>query len=353
MHICRTYGYDATPFMRRVLCDIDLLIWSKIADSTRIWGSVNHDGCYIPYQDMYNHGHDDYSVFNIPAEPVGNTPRYFPPPAAESVIDTADGENLDEVSSRDEVKVKVTGSDKNSDKYVHSDVYVYRNITYFDNITLSDPTYKTNFAATIANRYPILAGGELAQMYRPDHPRYDLFFLSNGFVTVEGRITGNFMVANTAFLSSTNAEVWTQLGCGNDAPYYKYNKLGRDLEGVCMVNIPALICHQMLIDNDHQIPSSQKLPSRLIWDRYQLRSHASQDIPDMNEVWLSVSESFYEEMMISYERKPLPWEEQGGDVLVWQAMLEGLRSAYASFPTSMEEDEANMDAGASEMCCEL
>ena len=61
--VCNVFGYDATPLMRRVLCDQTLLQWARIAYITRSW-SFPHEDCFIPYADMFNHGGMDNSLFN-------------------------------------------------------------------------------------------------------------------------------------------------------------------------------------------------------------------------------------------------------------------------------------------------
>ena len=60
--VCRVYGYDASPMMRRVLCDQSLLHWAHIAYVTRSW-SLGAEDCFIPYADMFNHGGLDNSLF--------------------------------------------------------------------------------------------------------------------------------------------------------------------------------------------------------------------------------------------------------------------------------------------------
>jgi len=62
-NMCADFGYDATPLMRRLLCDERLHLWSMTIQSTRGWSRENSQEALEPLNDMFNHGDGGNSVF--------------------------------------------------------------------------------------------------------------------------------------------------------------------------------------------------------------------------------------------------------------------------------------------------
>lgn len=61
---CERFGPIATPKMQRVLCDQELLYWASVMVKTRGW-TKPFGVCLIPYQDMYNHGDEGNSLYQL------------------------------------------------------------------------------------------------------------------------------------------------------------------------------------------------------------------------------------------------------------------------------------------------
>jgi hypothetical protein len=61
---CSRYGKQASPLMRRVLCDSELHQWAFTVMVTRSWGPHSRT-CLIPVADMFNHGSEGNSLATV------------------------------------------------------------------------------------------------------------------------------------------------------------------------------------------------------------------------------------------------------------------------------------------------
>jgi hypothetical protein len=62
--MCGEFGYNASPLMRRLLCDESLHVWALMIRVTRSWSSGGGKEELKPLTDMYNHGDGGNSVFH-------------------------------------------------------------------------------------------------------------------------------------------------------------------------------------------------------------------------------------------------------------------------------------------------